>query len=165
MRVCPSVQNGIRIGSQSSRRQQNDHPAGMSVAREPSALESKIPSKNLAALVEFASILVLNHLSQTVINLVHSSQIKIACSSDAIAQSISGVDGSQRSEADVRPALMTAATQFTHAPQFNHIVCHLTKRVVKTPQSYSGCSIEVMEQPMPDLLHVGIGMTRHIWGQ
>jgi hypothetical protein len=50
-------------------------------------LTIKYSLKKLADLVEFASILALNHLGATVINLVRSSQIKIACSSDAISQS------------------------------------------------------------------------------
>jgi len=51
----------------------------------------------MVALGEPMSLLVPEPIRQTVIDLDHCSQIKIGCSGDAISQSKSGVDGSQRS--------------------------------------------------------------------
>jgi len=126
MRVCPRGSKRHPHRSQMIARTAIRSPAGDERNEKTICLTIRDPlKKNFAALVEFASNLMVNHLGQTVINLVHCSQFKIACSSDAISDSTSGVNESQRPEEDARPTLVTAARQIANAPQFNHTIGHI----------------------------------------
>ena len=124
----------------------------MNAAGKPICLTIRDSLKNLATLGEFASNLILNHLGQTVINLVHSSQFKIACRSDAISRSKSSVDGSQRAGKSSANSNM-AELRSLPEPLNLTIMCAIYQSKVAKTSCHAISNVCLISR----LAHVGVG--------
>lgn len=133
MRLCRNLDR-----SQSSRRHRKcNGRREVSEESKSSVLQSKIP-QNMVAFGEPMSLLVPEPIRQTVIDLDHCSQIKIGCCGDAISQSKSGVDGSQRS---------TKRIIAEETSTWNVLPIHLILTILRASQSRWNRKLECRMHP------------------